>query len=115
ASTVEDSAPRVAKWKAEIESLRVEMEALREKYPQLLPRVERYWSFPQRQGRGNAAGAAAAGDAAVLPVAAAGGGRRGPAASQEPFTSAVYHGAQDAEGPDPTYTLGIVKAGESTD
>src|SRR5213593_3480115 len=48
ASTVEDSAPRVAKWKAEIESLRVEMEALREKYPLLLPRVERYWSFPQR-------------------------------------------------------------------
>jgi hypothetical protein len=114
ASTVENSAPRVAKWKAEIESLRVEMEAVRGKYPQLLPRVERYWQFPQRQGRGNAPAnpANTAVPGAVPPVVAAGGGRRGPAASQEPFTNAVYDAAQFADGSDPHYTFVVYKAGE---
>ena len=46
ASTVVDAAPRVAKWKAEIESLHTEMEGLREKYPQLVQHLERYWTPP---------------------------------------------------------------------
>jgi hypothetical protein len=52
ASTVENSAPRVAKWKVEIDSLRTEMEALREKYPQLVRHLESYWTFAQRPHAG---------------------------------------------------------------
>ena len=36
ASTVEDAAPACAKWKAEIESLRDEDEALEDRYPKLV-------------------------------------------------------------------------------
>jgi hypothetical protein len=44
--TVVDSASRVAKWKAQIESLHAEMDGLREKYPQLVQHLERFRTFP---------------------------------------------------------------------
>ena len=46
ASTVVDSASRVARWKAEIETLKQEALGLQEKYPQLVAKLERYWSPP---------------------------------------------------------------------
>ncbi len=45
ASTVVGSAERVAKWKAEIESLKTEMEAMQDRYPKLVSSLERYWTF----------------------------------------------------------------------
>ena len=46
ASTVVDSASRVAKWKVEIETLKQEALALQEKYPKLVQNLEKYWTFP---------------------------------------------------------------------
>ncbi len=40
ASTVENAAPRVAKWKAEIESLREEMKQLEDRYPKLVSSLD---------------------------------------------------------------------------
>ena len=48
ASTVENAAPRVAKWKAEIETLHTEMEGLRARYPQLVKSLEKYWTPPAK-------------------------------------------------------------------
>jgi hypothetical protein len=125
ASTVVDSAPRVARWKAEIESLRIEMEGLREKYPQLVQQIERFWTFAPR-GRGGAqrpvpapAAPAAAGAAPVPPPAAAaapavgGGGRRGGGGSREPFMNTVYDAAQQVDGSDENFTWIHYKAGEA--
>jgi Protein of unknown function (DUF1553)/Protein of unknown function (DUF1549)/Planctomycete cytochrome C len=125
ASTVVDSAPRVAKWKAEIESLHAEMEGLREKYPQLVQHLERFWTFPQpRAGRGGPAAAAApprppagappAPPAAVVP-AGGGGGRRGAQASTDPFMNTVYDAAQYIDGTDKQYTMIVYKPGEPRD
>ncbi len=50
ASTVVDSAPRVAKWKAEIEALKTEAEGWRERYPKLVESLEKYWTFPPPRG-----------------------------------------------------------------
>jgi hypothetical protein len=142
ASTVVDSAPRVAKWKAEIESLHAEMEGLREKYPQLVQHLERFWTFPQpRQGRGGTAANAAppaaaaqppgqpavpapppAGRAAGAPVPVApaggggfGGGRRGGPTPTDPFMNTVYDAAQYIDGTDKQFTWIVYKAGEARD
>lgn len=120
ASTVENSAPRVAKWKAEIESLRTEMEALREKYPQLVRHLESFWTFAQRQPRAAGANVAAPPVAAppaaaapvVAPVAAVRAGRRNQGASSEPFMNTVYEAAQYVDGADPQYTMIVYKPGE---
>ncbi len=45
ASTVVDSAPRVAKWKAEIEALKAEAEGWRARYPKLVESLAKYWTF----------------------------------------------------------------------
>jgi len=99
ASTVENSAPRVARWKAEIETLRAEVEGWREQYPQLVAHLERYWTFtkPQR------------------PAGGAGGGRRPNPASQEPFMNAVYDAAQFVNGVDANYTFIDYQPGEARD
>jgi len=49
ASTVEGSEERVAKWKAEIASLKAEMEGLRDRYPQLVKSLEKSWTFAPRR------------------------------------------------------------------
>ncbi len=49
ASTVEGSAERVAKWKAEIETLKAEMLQLNDKYPQLVKSLEKNWTFTPRR------------------------------------------------------------------
>ena len=46
ASTVVDSAARVAKWKVEMEALKEEALKLKEQYPKLVQNLEKYWTFP---------------------------------------------------------------------
>jgi hypothetical protein len=103
ASTVVGAKERVDKWKAEIESLHQEMEGYREKYPQLVQHLERYWTFPPPRvpGAANAGGG--------------GGGRRGGnnAAAREPFFNSVYDAAQFADGSDAHYTMITYKPGEA--
>jgi hypothetical protein len=77
ASTVVDSAPRVAKWRAEIESLHAEMEGLRGKYPQLVQHLERFWTFPPPRPPRTGADALPVGGAAATPPVAAGRGGGG--------------------------------------
>jgi hypothetical protein len=119
ASTVVDSAPRVAKWKAEIESLHSEMEGLRKKYPQLVQHLERFWTFPPPRPA-PPAGAAAPPDRASVPPAPAGDGggekrrRPGPNPS-DPFMNTVYDAAQYVDGTDKQYTMIVYHPGEARD
>ncbi len=100
ASTVVDSDKRVAKWKAEIETLKTEMLALREKNPQLVASVERYWAPPPPRP----------------PAGAPAGPRRRPSyISTEPFMNTVYDAAQYVDGSDAHYTFLVYKPGEARD
>ena len=92
ASTVVGSETRVARWKAEIETLRQEAQDLRQKYPQLVASLEKYWG---RRSEGNS--------------------RRRGADSVEPFTNAVFEAAQFVDGSDPQFTVIHYKAGEARD
>jgi hypothetical protein len=93
ASTVVDSAPRVAKWKAEIEALKTEAEGWRERYPKLVESLEKYWTFtpPPREPR-----------PATPPP-------------PEPFMNSVFDAAQDVDAADPQFTEIIYKPGEARD
>ena len=91
ASTVVSSERRVEKWKAEIESLKTEIEAWRDRYPKLVESLEKYWTPPQRSG-----------------------GRGAPTAP-EPFMNAVYDAAQYTDGSDKQFTWIVVKPGEARD
>jgi hypothetical protein len=128
ASTVVDAAPRVAKWKAEIDSLHAEVEEWREKYPQLVQHLERFWTFPPPRGpRGAPPPAAAAGQPPTPPPAPAqppaqpaagpggrGRGRGGPQPT-DPFMNSVYDCAQYVDGSDQHYTMIVYKPGEARD
>ena len=67
ASTVENAAPRVAKWKAEIEALQAEAETWKSQYPKLYESLQKYWTSPQRRPPAAAAGADGAAAAAAPP------------------------------------------------
>jgi hypothetical protein len=95
ASTVVGSEQRVARWKAEIETLRAEMVGLRSRYPALVASLERYWTPPEPRG--------------------AGPRRRPNPASTEPFLNAVYDAAQYVDGSDAHYTFLHYRPGESRD
>ncbi len=116
ASTVEGSAERVAKWRAEIAELRKEAEALQERYPKLTQNLEKYW-----RERTPPAAAAAKPVEAPKPVAPAKpafdfvAARRRPSASNEPFMNVVYDAAQYVDGSDANYTMIHYKPGESRD
>ncbi|MEJ7608548.1 MAG: DUF1549 domain-containing protein [Bryobacteraceae bacterium] len=100
ASTVVDSETRVVRWKAEIEGLKNEMMALREKYPKLVANIERYWIPPApRPADGTPAQ----------------GRRRQPQTSTEPFINSVFDAAQYVDGSDPQYTCVVDKPGEARD
>jgi hypothetical protein len=111
ASTVENAAPRVAKWRAEIDSLRDEMKQLGDRYPKLVSSLEKYWTFPPPRAERPAAPAAPA--AAPPPAAARMRGRN--LTSSEPFMNAVYEAAQYVDGSDPNYTFINYKPGEVRD
>jgi hypothetical protein len=118
ASTVVGAEERVARWRAEIETLKVEMEALRERYPQLVRLIERYWMSPQRGQRPPPPPAPAAAGAAPAPPAAnaaAAARRRGGGASIEPFMNIVFDAAQYADGSDANYTWVTYRPGEPRD
>jgi hypothetical protein len=118
ASTVVDSAPRVEKWKAEIESLKKESETLLADYPQLLKSLQKYFVEPPRRNPQPPAVAAAKPDApvvaAVKPVQQQ-PRRRGPITSTEPFTNAVFEASQYVDGSDPQVTTIQYKPGEPRD
>ncbi len=98
-TTVVDSEPRVVKWRAEIESLKTEIETWQDRYPKLVQSRAKYWNPPQRQQGGQP-----------------GGGRGGaPPAPPEPFMNAVYDAAQYTDGSDKQFTWIVVKPGEARD
>ncbi len=102
ASTVENAAPRVAKWKAEIAALQAEAETWKSQYPKLYESLQKYWTVPVRRPPGAAA--------AAPPQ------RRGRTqTSSEPFTNAVYDAAQYVDGSDANYTFINYKPGEARD
>ena len=121
ASTVVGSEARVAKWKAEIETLKTEMTATLEQYPLLLKSLEKFWTPPQRRPppphplrAAPAAGATPAAGVAVAAVAAPQPNRRGRVnTSNEPFMNAVYDAAQFVDGSDAQFTWMVYKAGRS--
>ncbi|HYZ86270.1 MAG TPA: DUF1549 domain-containing protein, partial [Bryobacteraceae bacterium] len=107
ASTVENAAPRVTRWKAEIESLRDEIKQLEDRYPKLVTNLEKYWTFPARPEVPPSDPAAAA--------EAAERRRLRNLTSTEPFTNAVYDAAQYVDGSDANYTFINYKPGEVRD
>src|SRR5690242_4204884 len=62
ASTVVDSATRVARWKSEIESLKQEALEYQEKYPQLVASLKKYWNPNTVRGGAQADANVAAGE-----------------------------------------------------
>jgi len=106
ASTVENAAPRVEKWKAEIGTLRDEIKQLEQQYPRLVASVQKYWTFPPPRTQRPAAEA---------PAAAATRRRARNLTSTEPFMNAVYDAAQYVDGSDGNYTFINYKPGEVRD
>src|SRR5258708_6273713 len=114
ASTVDNAAVKVAKWTAEIESLKQEMLRLESRYPQLPASLEKYYTV-RVQTPANALPAANAADAVNAQAAAGGPGRRRVQASTEPFMNAVYEAAQYVDGSDKDYTFINYVPGEARD
>jgi hypothetical protein len=126
ASTVVDAAPRVAKWKAEIESLHAEMETIGKQYPQLEQHLAHYWTYPAPRAAAPlpppppAAPTDPTQPAPAQPAKAAApapprGRRPGNLASKDPFINVVYDAAEFVDGSDPHYTMINYKAGEARD
>jgi hypothetical protein len=122
ASTVVGSEARVAKWKAEIETLKAEMTAMQDQYPLLVKSLEKYWTQPQQRRLAPVAAtpeptAPPAGDGKVPPPPPPPPqNRRGRVqTSTEPFMNAVYEAAQYVDGADPQFTWLVYKPGEARD
>ena len=91
-STVEGAAARVAKWRAEMDSLQAEMEAMADRYPQLAASLRKFYNLPP---------------APVPPRAAA--------TSTEPFANAVYDASQFVDGSDAHFTWVDYRPGQARD
>jgi Protein of unknown function (DUF1553)/Protein of unknown function (DUF1549)/Planctomycete cytochrome C len=114
ASTVVGSEQRVAKWKAEIETLKAEMMELQERYPKLVSSLEKDWTFKPRPAA--PAAKPADGDPAPnAPKPAPAPRVRRQLTSEEPFMNAVYDAAQYVDGTDAQYTMIDVKPNEARD
>jgi hypothetical protein len=107
-STLEDAEGKKAAWQREIDELRAEMEGLRDRYPQLVKNVERYWA-PIRPP------AATPKPLAEKEATPERKPRRRLVASTEPFVNAVYDARQDVDGSDASYTFLRYKPGEPRD
>lgn len=104
ASTVVGAADRVAKWKAEIESLHQEALTWNDKYPELSKHLERYWTFPPPRVPGQGGGGGGGrGRGGVNPLATA------------PFYNSVYDAGQFPDGSDDHYTMIQYKPGVPRD
>jgi hypothetical protein len=112
ASTVADSASRVAKWKVELETLKEESLALQEKYPKLVKNLEKYWTFPPPRPPTPPAPAKPGEPVAAVDAQPR---RNRITTSTEPFTNAVFEAAQYIDGTDPQFTVIHYKAGEARD
>ncbi len=112
ASTVVGSEARVAKWKAEIETLKAEMTAMQGQYPLLVKSLEKFWTTPQRRPPAVPAPDAPAPTGAAPPPPAR---RARVNTSTEPFINAVYDAAQYVDGSDPQFTWMNYKPGEARD
>jgi hypothetical protein len=113
ASTVVGSEERVAKWKAEIETLKQEALGLQERYPKLTASLEKNWTFRQRppappvNADGTKPPAPKPDDKQQQ--------RRRLQTSTEPFMNSVYDAAQYVDGTDPQYTIIDFKPNEARD
>ncbi len=112
ASTVVGSEERVAKWKAEIETLKKEVLAWEDQYPQLVKSLEKTWTFDPPKKPEPAGPKPATNAAAAKPPKAP---RNRNVTSTEPYMNAVYDAAQYVDGSDPQYTFINYKAGEARD
>ena len=115
ASTVVDSAARVAKWKVELEELKEEALKLKEQYPKLVQNLEKHWTFPPPRPPNPAPAKPGDPPAADAAAAAARRARNRVVTSTEPFTNAVYEAAQYIDGSDPQFTVIHYKTGEPRD
>jgi hypothetical protein len=118
ASTVVDSASRVAKWKVELEALKEEALKLKEQYPKLVQNLEKHWTFAPRRPPMPAPAPAKPGEPPAADAAAAAAAQRvrnRVLVSTEPFANAVYEAAQYIDGSDPQFTVIHYKAGEPRD
>ena len=106
ASTVENAAPRVARWKAEIETLETEIKEWQEQYPKLVKSLEKYWTFPPPKPPA---------DPNAPPPVPAAERRRRPQGSTEPFMNTVFEAAQYVDGSDANYTFINYKLDEARD
>ncbi len=91
-STVEGAASRVAKWRAEMDSLQAEMEAMAGRYPQLAASLRKFYNLPP---------------APVPP--------RASPTSTEPFANAVYDASQFVDGSDAHFTWVDYRPGQARD
>jgi hypothetical protein len=113
-STVEGAAPRVEKWKSEIESLKSEMDGLAQRYPALAESLEKYYVLPPKPTSDSPAGPPAALPANAIPTPAAVPAKRS-AASMQPFANAVYDAAQYVDGSDEHFTWIEYRPGQVRD
>ncbi|HTV17737.1 MAG TPA: PSD1 and planctomycete cytochrome C domain-containing protein [Polyangiaceae bacterium] len=86
-TTLVEPQKRMARWKGEIELLKVEVLQLEARYPQLVDNVRRFWNYPPPPGSG----------LPPLPPV--------PSVSEAPFMQAVYDAAQFVNGTDDSYTF----------
>ncbi len=120
ASTVEGAETRVAKWKAEIASLKAEMDGIADRYPELGESLKKYYVFPSPKAK----------DAPAVPLGPAAPAGNAPAANtaaappapvnrnsavMQPFANAVYDAAQYVDGTDPQYTWIDYRPGQARD
>jgi hypothetical protein len=112
ASTVEGAAERVARWKAEIQSLEAEMADIGKRYPQLAEAVKKYYVLATPK---QAAKAVAAPKPNPKAEAAAADRTRRNLTSTAPFADAVFDAAQYVDGSDAHYTFINYKPGEARD
>jgi hypothetical protein len=114
----EESAQRVRKLKAEIRSLRAEMETFGERYPQIIQFLSKYWEHSltaEVPGVGPQKSTAAVDPNVSIPAAGDEVKQRGPEISEEPFMNAVYDAALYVDGTDPFMTRMDNRPGEARD
>ena len=108
ASTVDDSANKVAKWEAEIAKLKEEMSRLQDRYPLLVESLQQYFTVNKRPPPPPQ-------DAAGIARAQFGAGRRPSPAGSTLFMNTVYDAATYVDGSDKDYTFINYVPGEARD
>jgi hypothetical protein len=105
ASTVENAAPRVDQWRKEIKVLRAEAERLGKQYPELVKRLERFWTAPPKREEPPAEAVDADAAKKAAEAEAQRRRRRRTQILSDPFMNVVYDAAQYVDGSDENYTF----------